>query len=161
MEGNDINNQANTADSGSNSNNNGKERQTLTSDNSFIDMKFLRIFIVIDRNKQLTDSVSFLINSKDTVKHAIKEAVLQYNQKLFKQKAKFFINKNHQNYTLMYSLSRGLPDLSREGPNEDKEITSFEENEFTLVWKDDPSNFNIYIKSPSDKQLCQDGCVVS
>ena len=144
----------------SNSNNNEQQRQTFTSENSFIDMKFLRIFIVIDGNNNLTDNVSFLFNAKDTVINAVKEAVVQYNNKLTKQKAKFFINKDHKNYILMFSLSNGMPDVNKEAPCEDKEINSLEGNEFTLVWKDDPSNYNVYMLSKADKKVCQNGCIL-
>ena len=157
MEGNDNNNNENNLHSNSN---NEQEGKTVISDNSFVDMKFLRIFIVIDGNNNLTDSISFLMNSKDTVQNVIKEAVIQYNKKLSKQKAMFFINKNHQNYMLMFSLSGGMPDLNKQGPCENKEINSFDENEFTLVWKDAPSNYNVYIISTSNKKICHDNCVI-
>jgi hypothetical protein len=159
-ENNNNDNNNNEVCSSSNSNNNEQQRQTFISDNTFIDMKFLRIFIVIDANNNLTDNVSFLFNAKDTVINAVKEAVVQYNNKLNKQKAKFFINKNHQNYMLMFSLSNGMPDVNKEAPCEDKEINSFEGNEFTLVWKDDPSNYNVYILSKADKKVCQNGCIL-
>ena len=164
MEENDNNNNNNdnngVQSSNSNNNNNEQQGETFISDNTFIDMKFLRIFIVIDANNNLTDNVSFLFNAKDTVANAVKEAVVQYNNKLIKQKAKFFINKNHQNYMLMFSLSNGMPDVNKEAPCEDKEINSFEGNEFTLVWKDDPSNYNVYILSKADKKVCQNGCIL-
>lgn len=159
-ENNNNDNNNNEVCSSSNSNNNEQQRQTFISDNTFIDMKFLRIFIVIDANNNLTDNVSFLLNAKDTVINAVKEAVVQYNNKLNKQKAKFFINKNHQNYMLMFSLSNGMPDVNKEAPCEDKEINSFDGNEFTLVWKDDPSNYNVYILSKADKKVCQNGCIL-
>ena len=157
---NNDNNNNGVCRSSSNSNNNEQQRQTFTSDNSFIDMKFLRIFIVIDGNNNLTDNVSFLFNAKDTVINAVKEAVVQYNNKLTKQKAKFFINKDHKNYMLMFSLSNGMPDINKEAPCEDKEINSLEGNEFTLVWKDDPSNYNVYMLSKADKKVCQNGCIL-
>ena len=157
---NNDNNNNGVCRSSSNSNNNEQQRQTFTSDNSFIDMKFLRIFIVIDGNNNLTDNVSFLFNAKDTVINAVKEAVVQYNNKLAKQKAKFFINKDHKNYMLMFSLSNGMPDINKEAPCEDKEINSLEGNEFTLVWKDDPSNYNVYMLSKADKKVCQNGCIL-
>ena len=159
-ENNNNDNNNNEVCSSSNSNNNEQQKQTFISDNTFIDMKFLRIFIVIDANNNLTDNVSFLLNAKDTVINAVKEAVVQYNNKLNKQKAKFFINKNHQNYMLMFSLSNGMPDVNKEAPCEDKEINSFDGNEFTLVWKDDPSNYNVYILSKADKKVCQNGCIL-
>ena len=55
---NNDNNNNNNGVCSSNSNNNEQQGQTFISDNSFIDMKFLRIFIVIDGNNNLTDNVA-------------------------------------------------------------------------------------------------------
>lgn len=127
---------------------------------SYFEMKFLRVFIVIEEQHGIVDNVSFLINSKDTVRNVIKEAVVRYNRKLMKQKVKFYINKQCENYVLMFSLSGGMPNLIKNGPEDDKEINEFDVNEFTLVWKEDPSNFTSYIIRKPDKQICQNNCVV-
>ena len=130
-----------------------------SSDNNLenFSMVFITINLVIGEGVK---SINLLVSNQSKVENVIERAINEYNHNFEEEKVLFRLKKEIPKYGLKPSKKNGFPKSDMPSFNPKSTIQEVNFNHFTLVWKENPKDFQIYflLLKGKNKKVCNDGC---
>mgnify|MGYP003301983494 CR=1 FL=1 len=104
--------------------------------------------------------ISLLVKNNIKMKNIVAQAVPSFNSEFTNSKALFKLKNEPENFILKASKKTGFPKLDYPSFDPDAILIETGRTSFSLVWREKPSDFNIYFdiaKKSHKKKECQ-GC---
>ena len=135
------------------------QNTSTSSDNNLenFSMVFITINLVIGEGIK---NINLLVSNQSKVENIIERALNEFNNNFQKEKVLFRLKNEITNFGLKPSKKNGFPKSDMPSFNPKSTIGEVNFNNFTLVWKSNPKDFQIYFihLKGKDKKICNDGC---
>ena len=135
------------------------QNTSTSSDNNLenFSMVFITINLVIGEGIK---SINLLVSNQSKIENVIERAIKEFNNNFEKENVLFRLKKDICNYCLKPSKKNGFPKTDMPSFNNKSSIQEVNFNNFTIIWKENPKDFNIYFEvlKEKKKKICNDGC---
>lgn len=122
-------------------------------------MLILTINLVVGKG---TKSITLLMSNSSKMEIVVEKAITEFNSLFSKEKVLFRLKNEPEKFGLKPSRKTGYPKTDMPSFNPKTTLTDSNLTTFTLIWKEEPYNFNKYFEKIKIKQkkICDKGCYV-
>lgn len=123
-------------------------------------MLFLSINLVMGK---VVKSITLLMGNTTKIEAVIPRAIKEFNEQFQKENLLFRLKADPLKYGLKASKKTGFPKTDMPSFNPKTTLLEANYTNFTLVWKENPSDFTIYFDKihVKNKKLCDSGpCMI-
>lgn len=122
-------------------------------------MLILTINLVVGKG---TKSITLLMSNSSKMEIVVEKAITEFNSLFSKEKVLFRLKNEPEKFGLKPSKKTGYPKTDMPSFNPKTTLTDSNLTTFTLIWKEEPYNFNKYFEKIKIKQkkICDKGCYV-
>ena len=132
---------------------------SASSENGLENFAMICITVNLVIISERTSSVSLILNNSSKMSTVIEKAINQFNMKFKEEKMLFKLKTEYERYALKPSKKKnGFPKTDMPSFNANSSLHDANVNSFTLIWKEDPYNYNVYfIDLRKSKKNCDAG----
>ena len=122
-------------------------------------MLILTINLVVGKG---TKSITLLMSNSSKMELVVEKAITEFNSLFSKENVLFRLKNEPEKFGLKPSKKTGYPKTDIPSFNPKTTLTDSNLTTFTLIWKEEPYNFNKYFEKIKIKQkkICDKGCYV-